>query len=372
MNTRPETKITACLAGMAGLVFCWFALPTSAAGLTVDLPLSEGMVEVAVSQSKNGDEEQVMTISELTPAFVEFSVEFRYIKDNQLITDTRVRRVRTDDLTASNRQNMVFQTGDSPTYPGSTLIHLSTNSLNELKTQGKIPLVIGTIKRDIATEKLPAILDISSGRKYFRGTLERVGNNTVPMHILVNGKNVQVPTIQAKGAFSVAGDTLNVEFWILDNPTNPMLLRMKGDGGQRQTIRIDYPQKQLRESTLQQALSSGSCRVELNGIYFDFGKSTLLPQSTPALEAVAELMQKNPGWQLRIEGHTDNIGGGAYNLELSKKRASAVHTALTTTYKLAPARFTSEGLGATKPVAKNDTLEGRAANRRVELARTCP
>jgi outer membrane protein OmpA-like peptidoglycan-associated protein len=192
------------------------------------------------------------------------------------------------------------------------------------------------------------------------------------MSILVNGKAVQVPTIQAKGVFSVAGDNLNVELWILDNPANPMMLRMRGDSGQRQTIRIDYPQKQPQQSALQQALSSGDCRVALNGIYFDFGKSTLLPQSTSALQAVVDLMQKNPDWKLRIEGHTDNIGGDTYNLDLSKKRAAAVNTALTTNYKLAPARFSAEGFGASKPVAKNDTIEGRAANRRVELARTCP
>jgi len=347
-------------------------LSATAVANEADLPLAEGMVEVAVSQSKRGDEEQVMTITELTPAFVDFSVEFRYLKDNKPATDTRTRRVRTEDLANSSRQNIVFQPGDAPIYPGSTLIHLSTASLSALKTQGKTPLIIGTIKRDLSMDDLPAILDISSGRKYFRGTLERVGTDTVPMNILVNGKSVSVPTIHGKGVFSVAGDNLNVELWILDNPANPMMLRMRGDSGQRQTIRINYPPKQPQQSALQQALSTGECRAALHGIYFDFAKASLLPQSAVALRTVADLMHKNPDWTLRIEGHTDNIGGDAYNLDLSKRRAAAVNAALTTDYKLSPTRLSSEGFGAGKPVAKNDTLEGRAANRRVELARTCP
>ncbi|MCY7319187.1 MAG: OmpA family protein [Ramlibacter sp.] len=110
----------------------------------------------------------------------------------------------------------------------------------------------------------------------------------------------------------------------------------------------------------------------MSGIYFDFAQATLLPQSTGTLQAVAEVMTANPGWSLRIEGHTDNVGGGAFNLTLSQRRAAAVRDALIAQFKVPAARLAATGFGLTRPVASNGSLVGRAANRRVELSRTCP
>jgi outer membrane protein OmpA-like peptidoglycan-associated protein len=87
------------------------------------------------------------------------------------------------------------------------------------------------------------------------------------------------------------------------------------------------------------------------------------------LEEIAGILQKNSDWKLSITGHTDNIGGDASNLELSRKRAAAVKTALVERYHIAAARLASGGMGASQPQAKNDTPEGRARNRRVELTR---
>ncbi len=353
-------------------------LPASAAE-PVRIPIVKGMVEVAANYTKKGDIEQIMTITDATQEYVDFSDRFRESKDGKQKIETRVRRVRRVDLAASNKMNWVFQPGDALMFPGATLSHVSAVTLNQLKTQTKVPMVIGTLIRDdnmTAFDELaddfPAFSSIASGRKYFRGNFERVGKTTVPIRILLNGKSVSLPTVHAKGLFTVAGDSTNVEIWVLDDASNPMILRIGGDGGNRHTIRIDYPSKQPQAAALQIALASGACRAELNGIYFDFAKATLLPQSAPALRAVADLMTKNPGWNLRIEGHTDNVGSASYNLDLSKRRAAAVTAALTTQYKLQATRLNANGFGATKPVAKNDTLEGRAANRRVELARTCP
>jgi OOP family OmpA-OmpF porin len=74
-------------------------------------------------------------------------------------------------------------------------------------------------------------------------------------------------------------------------------------------------------------------------------------------------------WKLTVEGHTDNIGGDTYNLDLSKRRALAVKEALVAQYDIAPERLTNDGFGASRPVESNETLEGRARNRRVELVR---
>jgi outer membrane protein OmpA-like peptidoglycan-associated protein len=70
-----------------------------------------------------------------------------------------------------------------------------------------------------------------------------------------------------------------------------------------------------------------------------------------------------------VEGNTDNIGGDAYNLDLSKRRAAAVKEALVTQYHIAADRLSTNGFGASHPIETNDTLEGRARNRRVELTR---
>jgi outer membrane protein OmpA-like peptidoglycan-associated protein len=82
-----------------------------------------------------------------------------------------------------------------------------------------------------------------------------------------------------------------------------------------------------------------------------------------------DILEKNAAWNLDVNGHTDNLGGDAYNLNLSKKRAAAVKTALTTRYHVAANRLTTAGFGASRAKAPNDTLEGRALNRRVELVR---
>ena len=87
------------------------------------------------------------------------------------------------------------------------------------------------------------------------------------------------------------------------------------------------------------------------------------------LREIADALNHNTAWKLRVEGHTDNIGGDQYNLELSQRRAEAVKLALVTRYHIAATRLTPQGFGATRPKEPNDTLAGRARNRRVELVR---
>jgi OOP family OmpA-OmpF porin len=110
-----------------------------------------------------------------------------------------------------------------------------------------------------------------------------------------------------------------------------------------------------------------SCHVALEGIYFDFNKATLKPESDPALEKVSELLKSSPALKLEVQGHTDNVGTAAYNQKLSEARAAAVKAWLLA-HGTAAARLTSHGYGFTQPVAGNDTDAGRAKNRRVEIA----
>ncbi len=103
-----------------------------------------------------------------------------------------------------------------------------------------------------------------------------------------------------------------------------------------------------------------------NQINFDFNSSVLKNESYGALdEAVKKLKQYND-LAFNIEGHTDNVGEDAYNLNLSKARAKVVMNYFISK-GISASRLTSEGFGESKPIATNDTEEGKAKNRRVEI-----
>jgi OOP family OmpA-OmpF porin len=122
----------------------------------------------------------------------------------------------------------------------------------------------------------------------------------------------------------------------------------------------------VKASEMEQAIADNG-KIALYGILFDFDKDVVKPESKPTLDEIAKLLQSKPELKLKIVGHTDNKGTPEYNLDLSSRRASNVVAALTGTYGIAPGRLASEGAGLTQPIASNDTEEGRAKNRRVEL-----
>lgn len=108
--------------------------------------------------------------------------------------------------------------------------------------------------------------------------------------------------------------------------------------------------------------------VAIYGIYFDTDKSLIKPESETALQHVLELMQQHPNLSLQVQGHTDSSGSPEHNQPLSAERAASVKSWLTS-HGIVETRLTTQGFGATKPVADNKTPEGRAKNRRVELAK---
>jgi outer membrane protein OmpA-like peptidoglycan-associated protein len=106
--------------------------------------------------------------------------------------------------------------------------------------------------------------------------------------------------------------------------------------------------------------------IRLNNIFFDFGKSTLRQESNEELNNVVNLLNNNPKMEIEIAGHTDNIGSDAANMKLSDDRANAVRSYIVSK-GINASRITAKGYGETKPVATNDTDEGRQINRRVEF-----
>ena len=103
-----------------------------------------------------------------------------------------------------------------------------------------------------------------------------------------------------------------------------------------------------------------------NNLQFEVGKEVIKPTSFASLNILSQTLKDAPEWTLKLSGHTDNTGSTAFNLNLSKKRAEAVKNYLVA-QGIDPKRITTEGLGSTKPIASNDTAQGREANRRVEF-----
>ena len=110
-------------------------------------------------------------------------------------------------------------------------------------------------------------------------------------------------------------------------------------------------------------------RVALYGILFDTDRADPRPDSRPTLEEIARFLRANPGLSVIVVGHTDNQGAFDYNVDLSRRRAAAIVALLTREFGIPAARLTSFGAGMAAPVAANDTAEGRAQNRRVEIVR---
>jgi len=103
-------------------------------------------------------------------------------------------------------------------------------------------------------------------------------------------------------------------------------------------------------------------------IKFDTGKSAIRDESIPIIEQIVQMLKANPDLKLSIEGHTDNIGSPASNKILSEDRAKSVVTAIVS-QGIAVERLNPVGYGQDKPIADNNTEEGRAKNRRVELVK---
>jgi len=104
-----------------------------------------------------------------------------------------------------------------------------------------------------------------------------------------------------------------------------------------------------------------------NAILFETNSDRIQPTSLSAVNVVAEYLKANPTVKLKVVGHTDNVGQDAANLDLSSRRAKSVVNELVDYHRIDPSRLTSEGMGETKPIGDNNTMEGRAKNRRVEF-----
>ncbi len=107
-------------------------------------------------------------------------------------------------------------------------------------------------------------------------------------------------------------------------------------------------------------------RIVLRGVNFEFDKSTITADGKPVLDEAIRTLKEESGVHVSVEGHTDAVGSDAYNQALSERRANAVVDYLAAG-GIARGRLSAVGFGETKPVASNETDDGRAQNRRVEF-----
>lgn len=372
-----------------------------------NIPLAPGLTIVTAINGSNGDYESIKLIESMdaksirlrysaeTPHEAGIDTEpdeyhqFRPIPgdDLQVLCITTLHRnVLRVDMANADHYARIF---DAPpavaeTVPGTTAIGISAAVLKALKTRGSVEFTTYMAAFDASPLTSADATDGQLMDTRQQGTLHRVEAQPVPVPVIVNGRRVMLPAIHAKGVLGVDES----EFYFLDNPDNPLVLRFVVANDHLTVIRINTPPgdegnggggggagagasgggNHDAQTDLEKSLADKK-HVDIYGIYFSFNSDTIRPESEPVLRQIGTLLAKHPDWQLQVDGHTDNIGGPSFNLDLSRRRAAAVKKALVDRYHIAPARLMTDGFGLSRPNAPNDTLEGRALNRRVELFR---
>jgi outer membrane protein OmpA-like peptidoglycan-associated protein len=140
-----------------------------------------------------------------------------------------------------------------------------------------------------------------------------------------------------------------------------------------------YSIKSVREEAMKQDVVATAAEIKNDvntagkvifyGIYFDTDKAVIKPESDPTLKEIAKFLRDNTGTNVFIVGHTDNAGDFNHNMTLSKDRANAVANELVSKYGIGKNQITPGGVGPLSPLASNETKDGMAKNRRVELVK---
>ena len=134
------------------------------------------------------------------------------------------------------------------------------------------------------------------------------------------------------------------------------------------SVEIDVMKQEVSAQDIKGRIAS-SGKIALYGILFDTGKSEIQASSEKAIGSVAAYLKENQNVNVYIVGHTDNTGDYAMNQKLSKDRGESVKNHLVSKYGIPAARLSGVGAGPICPVTTNDTEEGRALNRRVEMVK---
>jgi OOP family OmpA-OmpF porin len=314
------------------------------------IPLREGLMIVSAVNNGGADFESIKRVTRIDASgvHVTYAAEAATVGNRAQRVEVG-RTILLADLEAAHDYQWGFFPGTAQTYPGSTAIGVSAGVLDELHRLGQTRL------------RTPRGVDAGM----LDGSVVRVGRGAVAFKVIVNDLPVDLPAVHARGR--LGGQA--AELWILDDRLNPLALRWTIGERRLQVIRLSFPpEKSSPSARIERALANDG-RAPVYGIRFGFESDRIQDESEPVLREIAMALEQNPGLSLGLEGHTDNIGSDPSNLELSMRRAAAVKKALVERYQVDARRLRAIGYGASRPKDTNDTLEGRARNRRVELVK---
>lgn len=204
-----------------------------------------------------------------------------------------------------------------------------------------------------------------------------------------DGSTGRIAALEAELAASMtARDSLEAEIAALREAQSriepaaaPADVAADEGGGEAELERIEAPTPEIVVASADPIVEIDAFLGELNavetqdgwlmtvpdGIVFAPGSDELAIEASPALGKIASLVNYYDGADVRIVGHTDSFGDAEVNRDLSLRRANSVRNFLTANYGIASERIVTEGLGEDAPIASNDTISGRRANRRVEV-----
>ena len=229
----------------------------------------------------------------------------------------------------------------------------------------------------------------ASGRTSFRGSFEKLEGvlkglpGKTVVYIFSDGGYLEVPGIDPGNTARELANKYNVCFVVIDYAEDPQGLQQVKDMGRANACTRVIPFNAFISnpyySTGLLYYSKSGTAVEtttkkkvktmvVNNIYFDNDKFDLKPQEKNELDQLGKFLQDNPQAFVSLQGFCDSMGSGEFNMDLSRRRAEAVADYLSKNFKLDPGRVVAMWYGEANPVASNGTDEGRAKNRRVEVA----
>jgi outer membrane protein OmpA-like peptidoglycan-associated protein len=345
------------------------------------IPLAAGVVISHTDRGVGGEREAVVEVEDASPAGVRYGWRYREIHaSGDTVFGNAARFVSAADLATAARVHLIYDEKGPLEHPGYTAWSVSKAVYEQLRTSGTAQFQMMSGEPPAGATILPGVSVASSQTVpvRWRGTLVRMGAGPEAFPLIVNGKRVTVHALHAQAQLTARGEQWTPELWVLADSAHALLLKVLSTKPPKtfQVVRADVPDDNVNASgsggmnALEGELAT-TCRVELPGVYFAFNSSTLDPASDRAIARLAALLTQRREWSVVIEGHTDSIGGDAANRVLSEQRAAAVRDRLVTGHRIASGRVRVAGYGASLPREPNGTIEGRARNRRVEVARDC-
>ncbi|MFW5889766.1 MAG: OmpA family protein [Marinilabiliaceae bacterium] len=190
---------------------------------------------------------------------------------------------------------------------------------------------------------------------------EEETDDPVPAEIAVFGAS------EDDAAEVIYADSISGKYSITVDDPGPFLVEMNADGYFFTNFSLKFhPDTTLKVKNVRMRPMTRGAKIVAENILFATGKATLRSESYQELDRLVKLLKENPSVKIEVAGHTDNTGSASLNKRLSKERALSVKRYLETK-GIGSGRIEYEGYGPDEPIAPNNTSEGRAQNRRVEI-----